>query len=422
MTNISGEPMRIKSFSDVIQRYSIYQNPEVLEKGYVPETLDQVLHREEFIELYILSLQGALKGYIPNNIILKGERGLGKTLITDLVTDNLMDTAQSLGINVHVIKIRCEDVSASANVLREINSKMPRKEGIKLEKKGMSIDNNFLYFCKLYNDYDGILILVLDEINHLAEPDLLNRFARLKENGHTKKNVCVIGITNDVKFYENLSPNTKAAFDKNNIRIPQYKAYQLKDIIKKRVELGLKEGVIEESLIDLTAALAAQEGDARKGIAIIRKAAELVDLSNRNIITEKDIREAELLIQQDEYKEYIMTISVEKKKILYSLATESIEMKSEEVPIGIVYKRYKTVNLTLQAERNLSERRVLDILAELKEDNIISDIKVKAKPIGGGRCSYIRLGKMEACILMKDWLLPILKNLYNKSTISNVLE
>jgi hypothetical protein len=29
---------------------------------------------------------------------------------------------------------------------------------------------------------------------------------------------------------------------------------------------------------------------------------------------------------------------------------------------------------------------------------------------------------MEACILMKDWLLPILKNLYNKSTISNVLE
>jgi cell division control protein 6 len=352
MTNISGEPMRIKSFSDVIQRYSIYQNPEVLEKGYVPETLDQVLHREEFIELYILSLQGALKGYIPNNIILKGERGLGKTLITDLVTDNLMDTAQSLGINVHVIKIRCEDVSASANVLREINSKMPRKEGIKLEKKGMSIDNNFLYFCKLYNDYDGILILVLDEINHLAEPDLLNRFARLKENGHTKKNVCVIGITNDVKFYENLSPNTKAAFDKNNIRIPQYKAYQLKDIIKKRVELGLKEGVIEESLIDLTAALAAQEGDARKGIAIIRKAAELVDLSNRNIITEKDIREAELLIQQDEYKEYIMTISVEKKKILYSLATESIEMKSEEVPIGIVYKRYKTVNLTLQAERN----------------------------------------------------------------------
>jgi hypothetical protein len=60
-------------------------------------------------------------------------------------------------------------------------------------KKGMSVVNNFNYFCKLLNNYDGIIIVL-----ELDYPDIIDRFLRIRESNFASKNICLIGITKSV--------------------------------------------------------------------------------------------------------------------------------------------------------------------------------------------------------------------------------
>ena len=45
--------MHTKTFSEFVNYDTIYKNKEVLKKGYNPETLDQVIHRDAIIDQYI---------------------------------------------------------------------------------------------------------------------------------------------------------------------------------------------------------------------------------------------------------------------------------------------------------------------------------------------------------------------------------
>lgn len=64
-------------FSDVEQ--SIFAAKEVLSEGHQP---DQILERDEEIDEYRHALEDVLFGRTPQNIMLYGKAGLGKTAVT----------------------------------------------------------------------------------------------------------------------------------------------------------------------------------------------------------------------------------------------------------------------------------------------------------------------------------------------------
>jgi len=85
----------------------------------------------------------------------------------------------------------------------------------------------------------------------------------------------VVGITNETKLIDNFPPELKSVICENSLQIPPYDAEQLSDILKLRAKQAFNPETIEEMVIPLASAFAAQEhGDARRAINLLRVGGE----------------------------------------------------------------------------------------------------------------------------------------------------
>lgn len=70
----------------------------------------------------------------------------------------------------------------------------------KKRKIGNSISKHANYFEYLLNNYSGMLLIVLDEIDKASDPQMINKIIRM-ESTLSKQFPCVIGITNDLFMF-----------------------------------------------------------------------------------------------------------------------------------------------------------------------------------------------------------------------------
>ena len=73
-------------------------------------------------------------GIVPDNILVTGKVGAGKTMITTLLSNDLVKSGSAVNVNIHVIYAYCEKFTANANLLRFINSKMLLTTGKEMRK------------------------------------------------------------------------------------------------------------------------------------------------------------------------------------------------------------------------------------------------------------------------------------------------
>ena len=73
-----------------------------------------------------------------------------------------------------------------------------------------------------------------------------------------------------------MDPRTKSSLCEKELVFPPYNAAELRSILKDRVEIAFRPGVVEESAINLAAAIAAQESaDARTAVMLLLRAGDL---------------------------------------------------------------------------------------------------------------------------------------------------
>ena len=92
------------------------------------------------------------------------------------------------------------------------------------------------------------------------------------------------------KFTEFLDPRVKSSLGEENMIFPPYNAGELQDILNQRVGIALKTDTIDEDVVPLCSALAAQEhGDARRALDLLRMSAELAERSKSLRISKADL-------------------------------------------------------------------------------------------------------------------------------------
>jgi cell division control protein 6 len=265
-------------------------NKALVKVSYVPTNVSDALHREEVIKKMQRCLIDISKNLAPNNIIVYGKMGTGKTMITKLVLNDLERVAAKKRVKLTTIYISCEDANSENGVLGLINNNlMFELLGKFKEKIGNSISRNTLNFKKLFNELDGILIIVLDEIDKIKNPDLINKLAR-SISEKTGQPPCLICIINDINFKDDLKGHTKSVLAESEIQFNPYNAEQLNNILDARVEKAFYPGVVVGMVVPLISALCAQEnGDARKVINLLCKSGEIAEDKLKNVIEEEDV-------------------------------------------------------------------------------------------------------------------------------------
>ncbi len=371
-------------FGNFLRGSSIFRNKETLRHDFLPGNLP---HREEHIRYLGEVVAPALRGSCCSNVLAYGKTGTGKTAVMRFVLNKLVQKAQELGSSVKVCFVNCRLAGTEYRVFQSLCSTLD----IRVPFTGLALGEVFDRFKGGLDKKKVLFIIALDEIDAIIKNRgdvLLYELTRINESLQTSK-VAILGISNDLRFKELLDPRVLSSLSDEEMVFRPYNADELQDILQDRAHLAFENGVLADGAIKLCAALAAAEhGDARRALDLLRVAGEVAEREGDVCILEDHVRTAQKRIEYDRIVETLKSLPAHSKVVLLSvyLFTKSDINRSMT---GDIYNLYCELcqQLGIMA---LTQRRVSGLINEL---DIIGLLNSRVISLGRyGRTKKISLG------------------------------
>jgi cell division control protein 6 len=346
------------SFKDLtVSESPVFRDKSVLSPHYVPETL---LDREREIKTLMQAVAPALGGKKPGNVFLYGKTGSGKTASTRFVLQKL---GEENAPGVYSVYMNCRVYDSRYKVLQKtITSFCPD-----FAKTGYSFA---VLYEKLLDWIEGAegagvgelkpsqgrqVVLALDEIDMVRDLDNLV-YTLTRVNDDLKRGgLSVLGISNKVGFKQRLEARSKSSLCEQELVFQSYNAQQLQEILRQRARIAFKSGAVEESALNLAAAIAASEnGDARYALSLLLRAGELAETrkSGRDApprVTDKEVEASRKAADEDKAFEVMNTLPVHQQLLLYAIASIAEDVSYKKLIdeggerlyfSGEIYERY----------------------------------------------------------------------------------
>ncbi|WP_207212777.1 AAA family ATPase, partial [Halogeometricum borinquense] len=297
---------------------------------------------------------------------LLGKSGVGKTASTRNLLPILKESyEEEYDDTLTVLFANCRNTSSSYQVaISFVNELRPAEDTI--STTGYPSNQVYQFLREEIDKQGGVILFVLDEIDHLQDDSILYEISRARANGYIENaKIGVIGISNSLDYRDSLSAKVKSSLSEEVIRFPAYDAGELQAVLQDRVEKGLQDGVLTDDVIPLCAAYGAQDGgDARDAIDLLYKSAKLVRSLNEDKIKRKHVQSAREKLEEDQVVEGIRDLSEHEQIVLYALTTLEAEGQTP-IPSAELYDRYVSLVPTDMKQR--TDRRVRDFLGTLSD-------------------------------------------------------
>ena len=371
-------------FNRFINHAGIFKDREVLRHDYLP---NQLPHREDQIRHVGEIVAPLLKGCRCSNLFIYGKTGTGKTAVTKYVLRKLILKAEEIRVKVNALYINCRFAGTEYRILSQLCEGL----GANVPFTGLALSEVFDRFCDALEFNETLLLVVLDEIDALVKAkgdNILYELTRINET-LTKSRVSIIGISNDLRFKEWLDPRVLSSLSEEELVFRPYNASELKDILAERAKLAFVEGALTEGALSLCAALAAAEhGDARRAIDLLRVAAEIAERKGDSKILENHIREAEKRIEHDRVAYAVKNLPLHSKLVLHSVYLLARANVNNAIT-GDIYEVYMELCDEIGITP-LTQRRISSIISELDSVGLLN---ARVVSLGRyGRTKKIRLG------------------------------
>ena len=355
-------------FDDFLKKPEVFKNRNVLDSSFIPNELP---HRDLQIKSIAQNMACTLKNSIPSNMFLYGKPGTGKTAVIKHVANKLEDKCNNIGIKPPKwIYLNCTQINSSYRILATLCNQMDPSNI--LPPTGIPKDVLLEKLCLLLDDQEDITIffIILDEIDYLndkkSKDSILYTLSRINENLNNA-HVNLIGISNILTFKDDLDPRVCSSLCEEELVFPAYNAVELYDILKGRVNDAFLEGIVIDSALRLCAAFAAKEnGDARRALTLLRKAAEILERRGLSKLTEDQIYTAQSTISQDKISIYINDLPIQQKAILLSIYLNHRNNQGKDSSSGEIYSTYCELVKKIYGINQLTSRRVTSLAKEIE--------------------------------------------------------
>lgn len=370
-------------FERAVKNTRVFKNKNVLRHDYIPEKLP---HREEQIRYFGEIVAPVLKYDRCSNVFIYGKTGTGKTAVIKYVLSKLLDKAKSLGVPFKICYINCRLAGTEYRVFASLCGAL----SVKVPFTGLAVGEIFDRFKTALDANNSLFIVVLDEIDELVKTRgdmLLYELTRMNESLARSK-LSLVGISNDLRFKELLDPRVLSSLSEEEIVFRPYNAAELHDILFERCNLAFLEGVPSEGALSLCAALAAAEhGDARRALDMLRVAGELAEREAASMIMDEHIRNAEKRIEHDRIIDALKNLTPHSKLVLASVYLLNKANVTSAIT-GDIYEIYQEL-CELAGYTVLTQRRVSGLISEL---DIIGLLNSRVVSMGRyGRTKKIKL-------------------------------
>ena len=351
------------------KRKQLIKNKKVLQTTYIPE---QLPHRKEQIDRIVSIISSALIDEKPSNIIVYGKTGTGKTAVLNYIGKELRK-ADPLTEKCFYLYVNCEVVDTAYGILYNIASQFIKDIAKKIPFTGWSFDKLYTEMYMEIENLNKVFVIVLDEVDHMISKKgdaILYYLAKINEHLQ-KSSVSLIGISNNMKFLELLEPKARSRLGGESLMFPPYSKEELEDILRERAEQVFDEGVLDDMVITVCAALAAKnEGDARMAIDLLRTAADVAERNGDNIITEAHVKSAKNNMELNVVEEAIKTLTIQSKCVLLSIV-KNTENNNKTMITGDVYVTYKEI-VEILGFSPLTQRSITNMISELDMMGLIN--------------------------------------------------
>jgi len=346
---------------------SLITNREILHFTYIPDTIP---HRNTEQEQITQTLIPILKHSRPSNLLVYGKPGTGKTLVVKKILSQIQKRVEKTNFPIKLVYANSKEETTLYGLLVSFGRELGLGEK-ELPSTGLAISEVFKRLLKTIEENHYNVVFVIDEIDHLVYlvsktgNDVLYQLTRANER-LKKATLTLVGISNDLTFKERLDPRVISSLGEEEIVFTNYTVEQLKKILEDRIQLAFIKGAIEESSLNLCAAMAGREhGDARRAIDLLRVAGEIAEREQSNIVKEEHVRKASQKIEEDKETTALRSYPLHEKLLIIAV------MKASGFSTGEIYTAYKSLCKVIR-QKELTQRRITQMLSDVELSGIIT--------------------------------------------------
>jgi cell division control protein 6 len=384
----------------LIQDQSVFRDETKLDISYVPQKLP---HRDYELRLLMEFFSFALQfpGKMSQRVIITGDVGTGKTVLSQRFGFDITREASKHNINLRYIHINCRQYRGSLFFILQHAASIFHPN---LPKRGLSAEELLSIFMQILDEENVYAILALDEFESLIEregPEAIYKLTRLHElRQNMPQRLSFICILRNLKVIERLDAATRSTLQSNIIRLEGYSKGQLVDILNDRVSLAFKPLTVPEDTVNLVADLAFSEGgNARFAIELLWRAGKYADAEGLNTVTPENVRKAVSSVIPSVRKSELALLSFHEKLLLLSLARIFKENQKAYVTLTEAEQAYAVVC----EEFNEKPHSHTQLWKHLQSLSILGIVKAEVSSVGArGRSTLIYLPRISAYELDKE--------------------
>ncbi|NWJ27802.1 AAA family ATPase [Marine Group I thaumarchaeote] len=346
---------------------SIIKNRDILHFTYVPNI---ILHRDSEQEQVTQSLIPILKQSRPSNLLVYGKPGTGKTLVVKKVISKIQKRVEQSKFPIKLVYSNSKEETTLYGLLVSLGRQLGLDEK-ELPITGLAISEVFKRLLHKIDEGKLNAIFVIDEIDYLAQlvaktgKDILYQLTRSNER-LKHGSLTLVGISNDLTFKERLDPRVISSLGEEEVVFTNYNVEQIKKILEERINEAFVENSVEESALNLCAALAGGEhGDARRAIDLLRVAGEIAERQQSDKVTTKNVEQARQKIEENKEETSLEAFPLHEKLIILAI------MKANGSSTGEIYSSYKNLCKVVGRDE-LTNRRITQMLSEIELSGIIT--------------------------------------------------
>jgi len=343
-----------KSASDDTDE-TVFEHRELLDPAYIPDK-HRIVGRDSEIAYLTDAMTPIMFSQNPDDVVVCGPSGAGKTLCASFVTERTVRNAEEQGATAEWVSLSALRSPSVTDVIRGIAAELndSGETGITFPERGLSVNQHRDRLRRLLDERYDAVIVHLDELQ-LFDDDVLE----VVESLSASLSECDIGIVGLTTASPTHPRAERAGWDE----VFTYEAYSrevLSGIVDRRMD-AFVDGAVDDDVQRAVVNCAAEPvPDARHAIEVLRAAGVVAEDAGRTHADASHVKRARDVAVRDEIGQRIE--SCPKHSLYVLLAAYRLDSGGETgVESRRIYERYEEICRQHELEP-LVVRRIRDYL------------------------------------------------------------